>query len=263
MADSADVSMATLSAIDSERFGVRVARANLSPGCLPRVLDFCATEGIDFLIARCATGDLRAAQEIQEQGFVLMDTLVYYAFDLLRRKIPEDISPIPVRPFRPGDETQVRKISAHAFQGYMGHYHADRRLDPRLCDEAYASWAERSCLLRTATDAVFVADYDGEVVGFATLRLNSPLEGEGLLFAVAPAWQGRGICPSLMIRSLQWCLGHGAERMIISTQVTNVSMQKVWCRVRFEPSHSYYTFHKWFTPERPSDITEAKPVLAA
>jgi hypothetical protein len=50
-----------------------------------------------------------------------------------------------------------------------------------------------------------------------------------------------------MIGSLQWCRSQGAQRMIISTQVVNVSMQKVWCRVGFEPSHSYYTFHKWFS----------------
>jgi hypothetical protein len=34
--------------------------------------------------------------------------------------------------------------------------------------------------------------------------------------------------------------------MLISTQITNVAVQKVWTRLGFEPSRSYYTFHKWF-----------------
>jgi len=141
-------------------------------------------------------------------------------------------------------------VASEAFKGYMGHYHADRRLDSSKCDAGYSSWAERSCTARDAADEVLVAEHGGKVTGFATLRLNSPQEVEGLLFAVAPESQGKGICRSFMVRSLQWCQEQGAKRMVISTQVTNVSMQKVWCRTGFEPSRSYYTFHKWFTPEK-------------
>lgn len=237
----------TFSEIDSQRFGVRIARAQIGPENLLRVLDGCAAEKIDLLIARCATSDLTTAQNMEAHGFSLMDTLVYYRFDLAKRTIPEDTGQFPVRSFHPGDAEQVRRVASAAFAGYMGHYHADRRLDPRQCDEGYVSWAERSCIPKTAADQVLIAEHNGRVVGFATLRLNSPQEVEGLLYAVAPEWQGRGICRSFMIHSLQWCRSQGAKRMIISTQVTNIFMQKVWCRVGFEPSHSYYTFHKWFS----------------
>jgi GNAT superfamily N-acetyltransferase len=67
-----------------------------------------------------------------------------------------------------------------------------------------------------------------------------------LLFAVAPEFQRRGICGALMIGSLEWCRAQRAKHMIISTQITNVSMQKVWSRVGFELSYSLYTFHRWF-----------------
>ena len=234
------------SEIESQRFGMRVARAHIVPDNLARVLESCAAEKIDLLIARCSTADLATAQDMETHGFSLMDTLLYYRFDLAKRAIPKDTGEFPVRSLRPGDEEQVRKVAAAAFKGYMGHYHADRRLDPRQCDEGYVSWAERSCIPKTAADEVIVAEHNGRIVGFATLRLNSPQEVEGLLYGVAPECQGRGICRSFMIRSLEWSRAQGAQRMIISTQVGNVSMQKVWCRVGFEPSHSYYTFHKWF-----------------
>lgn len=246
MASITAMESVTFSQIDSDRFGVRVARAQVVPENLPRVLDFCVAEKIDLIIARCPTNDLVAAQNMEMRGFLLMDTLVYYRFDLLKRAIPEDKGELLVRTLRPGDKEQVRRVASEAFKGYMGHYHADPRLDKRKCDETYASWAERSCIPKTAADEVLVAEHDGEVAGFATLRLNSPQEVEGLLFAVAPEWQGRGVCGSFMIHSLRWAASQGAQRMIISTQATNVSMQKVWCRVGFEPSHSYYTFHKWF-----------------
>lgn len=236
---------ATFSRLDSDRFGVRAARAHVVEDNLSHVLEFCAAECIELLIARCGADDLAAAQAMESHGFLLMDTLVYYGFDLSKKAIPADNRRFPIRRFRSEDGDPISKVAAAAFRGYTGHYHADRRLDRRKCDEAYSSWAERSCT-RQAADEVLVAEDQGKVVGFATLRLNSPEEGEGLLFAVAPEYQRHGVCRALMIQSLEWCGSQGANRMVISTQITNVAMQKVWCRVGFEPSSSYYTFHKWF-----------------
>ncbi len=241
-----ELETAKFSQIDSDRFGIRVARAQVVPDNLPRVLDFCSAEKIDLLIARCSTSDLPAAHDMEMHGFLLTDTLIYYRFDLLKRAIPEDQGELSVRKLQVEDTEQVRRVAIEAFKGYLGHYHADPRLDRGKCDETYASWAERSCIPKTCADEVLVAECSGGVAGFATLRLNSPHEVEGLLFAVAPEWQRHGVCGSLMIQSLEWTAAQGAQSMIISTQVTNISMQKVWCRVGFEPSHSYYTLHKWF-----------------
>jgi GNAT superfamily N-acetyltransferase len=246
MVNIVETEVAAISPLDSERFGVRAARSHVVAETLPRVLDFCATERIDLLIARCSAADVALAQSMEAHGFALMDTLVYYAFDLFRKAIPDDPGGFLVRSIRPDDKEKVRNIALCAFRGYLGHYHADSRLDRAQCDEAYASWAERSVTLKAAADEVLVAEHAGELAGFGTLRINSSEECEGLLYAVAPEYQRRGVCPSLMIRSLRWCQSRGARRMVISTQITNVAMQKAWCRVGFEPSHSYYTFHKWF-----------------
>ena len=78
------------------------------------------------------------------------------------------------------------------------------------------------------------------------MRLNSPEEGEGVLFGVAPAAQGRGIYRSFMVRGMEWCLAQGTSRMVVSTQITNIAVQKVWTRLGFEPHKSYLTFHRWF-----------------
>ena len=236
----------SFSEIDSVHFGIRVARASgVGMGDLPEVMHFCELNRIDLLIARCATTDTPVAQVMEKHGFLLMDTLVYYMADLIKRPVPPRDATLRVRALQSGDESQVQDVAAAAFKGYFGHYHADPRLDRRKCDEAYRSWALRSC--KGAADEILVAEENREVLGFATLRLNSPEEGEGVLVAVAPKAQGRGIGPALMVDSMYWCKDRGAQRMIISTQVRNISTQKVWCRVGFEPSYSYYTFHKWFS----------------
>jgi ribosomal protein S18 acetylase RimI-like enzyme len=234
------------SEIDSQRFGIRVARAQVGGKNLPQIVDFCVAEQIKLLIARCATKDLRTVQEMESRDFLLMDTLVYYSFDLSKRTIPSDATKAHVRKFARRDTAQVETVAGAAFEGYYGHYHADPRLDRRKCDEGYVSWAVRSCTSKQVATEVLVAEIDKKIIGFLTLRLNGPKEMEGLLFGVAPEGQGIGVGRSLMVNGLELCKKRHVKRMLISTQVTNVAVQKVWCRVGFEPSHSYYTLHKWF-----------------
>jgi GNAT superfamily N-acetyltransferase len=238
-----------LSPIDGQRFGIVIARdAEASAATVAPDLDYCRESAVRMLIARCRTDDLAAAQALEAAGGRIMDTLLYFTRSVTDDDLPEPRCAVPVRRVRPGDEAGVRAVAAEAFHGYRGHYHADPRLDPALCDEGYRSWAERACLHREVAGEVFVAD-DGAVAGFGTLRLNDPAEGEGGLYAVARRTQGAGVYRALMVESLRWCREQGAERMIISTQVTNLASQKVWSRLGFEPSRSYYTFHLWFDPQ--------------
>ena len=236
-----------LSAIDEERFGIRTARAsNVTVEELPGVFEFCGANQVVFLIARCLTSDTRAAQAMERQGFLLMDTLVYYECNLTKRPLPTYTGHVVVRPLQPGDEDDVKRIAGESFQKYIGHYHADSRLDRTKCDEAYISWAERSCGPNAIADEVLIAELDGAIGGFLTLRFPHPLEGEGALFAVSPAAQGQGIGQALMVHAMQWFRVRNANTMVISTQIINIAAQKSWARVGFEMSHAYYTFHKWF-----------------
>ncbi len=238
--------MIALSSIDQERFGIVTARdGEVTAATLEPDLAFCRAHGVRFLIARCRTEELAVAQALEAVGGRLMDTLVYYVRVIVKGELPESTCKVPIRPVRPGEDEAVRRVASEAFQGYRGHYHADPRLDPAQCDEAYQSWAQRSCLSREVAGEVLVAD-DGQVAGFATLRLNDPSEGEGVLFAVAPRVQGAGVYKAFMVEGMRWCRAQGAKRMVVSTQVTNLAVQKVWSRLGFEPSQSFYTFHLWF-----------------
>lgn len=241
------VNNAYLSAIDGERFGIRIARApEMTLEVLPSVIEFCRDNAVSLLIARCPVSELRAAQAMERQGFELMDTLVYYERDLVQTPVPPGVSNIKIRAMRLGEEEKIKTIAAESFRGYSGHYHADKRLDRTKCDEVYISWAYRSCISRDVADVVLVADMNGSMVGFAAMRLNNAEEGEGILFGVAPFARGQGVYRSLIIYGMKWCVNKGVSRMIYSTQITNLAVQKVLTGVGFEPRQAYYTFHKWF-----------------
>lgn len=235
---------ASLSTIDEERFGVRTAKAFIAEtGEIDAVMEFCKANKVEFLISRCPTSELKSVQEMEGLGFSLMDTLIYYSCDLRKSKIPLDVS---IRQVMSGEEGDVRAIAKESFRGYLGHYHADSRLEKDKCDEVYTDWAYKSCLSRDVAEAVLLAEYGDKIIGFATMRINEGREGEGVLFGVAPSFQGRGVYRQLMTSGMRWCIERGLGTMVVSTQITNTAVQKVWTRLGFEPVRSYYTFHKWF-----------------
>jgi GNAT superfamily N-acetyltransferase len=236
-----------LSSLDEERFGVRTAKvSSVTLNQLPGVIDFCRANQVKFLIARCAAYELRTVQAMEKEGFSLMDTLVYFSRRLANANIPPISDSITIRPVRQDEARQVSTLTAKVFRGYNGHYHADPRLDLDKCDAVYESWAYRSCVSREVAHEVLVAEREGEIVGFATLRKHSAEAGEVPLYGVDPSIQGHGIGRGLIIGALRWCESQGIAKMFISTQITNLSSQKVWVRLGFEPTQAHYTFHKWF-----------------
>ncbi|MGD0237573.1 MAG: GNAT family N-acetyltransferase [Syntrophorhabdales bacterium] len=235
-----------ISDVDSRHFRIRVARALVKPAALSDVVEYCRSHSVTLLIARCLVSDLEVAQALEHEGFSLMDTLLYYTANVLENPLPQVNAALPVRPLRNGEEEAVREVAREAFHGYLGHYHADQRLDPVKCDEAYASWVFNCCSSNNFADQVLVAEVDHRVAGFCSLRLNGPDEGEGLLFGVSPWARKRTVYRSLLLQAMRWCFTQGASRMIISTQITNMLVQRMWANAGFHLTTAYYTFHKWF-----------------
>ncbi|MFA5323853.1 MAG: GNAT family N-acetyltransferase [Smithella sp.] len=235
-----------ISDIDKERFGFKTARVvGLTSRSLPFVLDFCIREKVELLMARSNMSDLDAAQSMEKQGFLLMDTLVYYNLNLVKQAVPVDNGVVLVRPILVGEEEEMLSVARASFRGYYGHYHTDPRLDNSKCDEAYADWARKAYASRQPENFL-VGEINGKIVSFGVLRTNSPEEGEMFLGGIHPDFQGRGIYHSFLCKGMEWCLAKKAGKMVISTQLKNISVQKVLVKFGFEISGGYYTYHKWF-----------------
>jgi GNAT superfamily N-acetyltransferase len=236
-----------ISDIDRERFGFKTARVHgITTGTLSDALDFCSREKVELLIARCCMSDLAAAQAMERKGFQLMDTLVYYTRDLTRHPIPLDSGVAHFRPILQEEEAEVIGVAKASFEGYFGHYHADPRLDNLHCNEVYIDWARKAFASRGDDENFIVAEIGSKIVAFGVFRMNSSEEGELFLGGVHPDYQGQGIYLSFLCRAIQWCLSKQAKRIVISTQLNNIAVQKVLTKSGFEISRGYYTFHKWF-----------------
>jgi GNAT superfamily N-acetyltransferase len=237
-----------ISDLDSNRFGFRIGRANVSNAdeC-ELVFAACKDEAVRMLIVRCKTDDFHSIHRLESSGAKLMDTLVYYRRNLRKSAVPEELVENTIRPIQDSDIPEIQKLVGEIFRDYPGHYHADPRLDRTKSDEGYVEWAAKMCMSRDSAHEVLVAENSsGGLAGFATMRLNETDEGEGVLFGVHPSFEGRGLYWSFMVHAMNWCRNHGAARMVVSTQITNTAVQKVWARLGFEVVRSFYTFHLWF-----------------
>lgn len=237
----------SLSPLDTTRFGIVSARASqISPENLHFILEFCSKNRVKFLIGRCSSSDIKTVHTMEDNGFRLMDTLVYLRKDLHGFSylgVPEELV---IRSLEPGDVPQVVNVARASFTGYKGHYNVDRRLDPEAAIEVYASWAERCCLNRSVADHVLVAEMNNEIVGFKAIRINSPQQTEVILVGVAPQARKKGIFRELMSQCLRWSREIDAKETIISTLLTNIPVQKACSQLNFTLYSSYHTFHKWF-----------------
>jgi ribosomal protein S18 acetylase RimI-like enzyme len=240
--------MISLSDLDSRRFGHVTAKADIRAGDdVEGILQECADRQVRFLIARCSTQEVGKVQEMERLGFFLTDTLVYYGKEPIAartRELPEGFA---TRAAAPADAAEVEALAARAFHGYSGHYHADPRLERARCDEVYASWAANACRGgEFCTHMILITSAgSGEIAGFAALKRSDDTEFDGVLFAVHPAFQGRGLFAHLLELSQHWGMAHDFQRMSYSTQLTNIHAQKTLCRHGFVPERSSYTLHKW------------------
>ena len=233
--------------LETMRFGVKCAKRSDPDAPLAAVNAAAEVQGVRMISTRVDVSDLPQVHRLEADGYRLMDTLVYYR-RTLGTPFPgqADSHDQALRPARQEDAAAVGDVARAAFRGFSGHYHADPRLDDRQADAAYVEWAETSIARTTGETLSIVAVRDQTIVGFLCLQRNTPTQYEVVLNGVSPAHQRGGIYTSLFSQAGRIATNHGGSEIIVSTQIDNYPVQKVWARAGMMHYRSYYTFHKWF-----------------
>ena len=107
-----------------------------------------------------------------------------------------------------------------------------------------------------AGDPMFLALYDGEVIGCAGVHRDTdqPQRGENALTAARRDWRGRGIASHLKRRTLQWAAENGLTELYTWTQAGNTSM------LRLNEHLGYVTGQQSVTLARPLPLSDASSV---
>jgi GNAT superfamily N-acetyltransferase len=200
-------------------------------------------DGDVFVIARIETKDIQLAREALEYGYRLCDTLVYWEGKCVKSDEHPPEAGYWARPIEDCDKRAIAEITREAFSGYSSHYSADSKLEN--VDEAYIDWATR------AKDGIVITKetIDGPCfyktpVAYGTFGTSGD-KCELVLGGVLKEHRGKGLYEHLVHACMNWGLSKGVEKIQISTQITNLSVQRVWANLGLKPSKSYYTLHYW------------------
>jgi len=233
---------------------------NVVEALVEETIRHAAKCGIECLTVNVHPRDSATIHSLERNGFLLMDTLVYYLFDFSRTPFDQLIAPrqiggLSTRLGAPADLPKILEIAERAFKNHFGRYNADARMPPGAAKDVYREWARSS--FSGWADWVMIAEVRGRIAGYAVWRKASALEAKhGLdiihynLVAVHPHFAGRGVFAVLsydgmrMLRMLQQYANH----VVAPTHVTHSAVHRLCFEFGGHISGSRHSFHKWLTP---------------
>ena len=224
------------SPLDTSRWGITTYRLDIKhPADIHKY-------PYDLVIARIDANRLDLVQKACRHGFYICDVLTYWKGTTGR----SDNKPLPTgyweRPIEAKDSGAIAEIARSCFTDYVGHYHADPRMDKEDATEAYVEWAANS------TSGIVIEHEKYEypmvhrpVVAFGTF--GSPCEL--VLAGTGKAHAGNGLYGYMVRACMRWGYMKGVGEIEISTQVNNTHVQRTWVEHGLKPHKHVYTLHRW------------------
>jgi ribosomal protein S18 acetylase RimI-like enzyme len=243
------------SPLESARFGISVSR--LTVGWQADELTAAEFVTANFasardhlVIARWPTHMLTigSAAATSSRKILIADVLVYWEAPpdrVLALTAPPVASGLSVTPACATGEhasRTVEDIVRDSFRQYGSHYVANPDIDPAAALDGYVEWVDNT-LARRPEDVLLLRE-DERAVGLAAVVVGA--EGHDLeieLAGLRSADQGRGWYAALLHACAAEATSRGCHRLIISTQVHNIRVQRAWTRVGLAPFAALSTAH--------------------
>lgn len=249
------------SALESDRFGLTIGRVVVGDQCPEPDAARALTAALDdapeeLLVVRWPTRlvTLGAAAAASSRAVIPADVLVYWevptstlqpdpaalASDELRVEVPSAADD--------ASRAALDLVVRDSFAGYGNHYTANPRLDRDLALTGYLDWAGRA-LDDNPQDVVLLHHRD-QPIGVATLTTGGDGQDlEILLAGLTGSTQGQGWYRHLLAGVGEQARARGCSRVIISTQVHNIRVQRAWARSGFRPFGAVTTVHAMRRPD--------------
>ena len=230
--------------LDSARFGYEVIRGKFtSIDCKAIARSIFDLNG-DVAVIRVPSS-AQGLQSLSRWALPVAhsDTLVYYRCDFANYT-PKAVrnSDLVFRKATQEDLSDLRLVISQTFEGYVSHYHANPLFPHDRILAGYQEWAEGHAMRADST--LWIAQRQGRIVAFAACA-ESTVDGvaEGILYGVSRDESGGGIYGDLIRHTQADFAARGYASMLVSTQVGNFAVQKVWAREGFHLFEAWDTFH--------------------
>ena len=212
---------------------------------LEMVLKACILDaedhGVRFLSARLPEDGLASLHAVEVVGFRIIESFLTFGRKT-DAEIPVNGAPdCHIRLAQPDEMETVAAIAYRAFQSFR------LRVDPQI-PESRARHSRREWVrngFKGRAEAIYVAESENRLVGFALLRSkgNTAGVGEIELIAVDPAFHGRGIGKALVAEAIRHYRGKTSE-IEVGTQAKNLQATGLYTRMGFSVVRSELSFHR-------------------
>lgn len=230
---------------NSEVFGMKMGNIHfhMDPVELKFVLKKAKEQGFDHLSTKIDTGAKTLIHLLEQNQFLLMDTLVTYKFDFSKKTLKEMNHNCLLRDCIESDLSEVKNFTSKAFK--IDRFHSDKTLEKSKSDLYYSKWFENS--FNGLADRVIVGEIDGDPVGFTAWKLTKMNDetktARLVLSAVSDNSRGKRVYTSMIHEGLKWLEGK-ADYVLVGTQIDNYPVQKTWANFGSFLIGSNYVFHK-------------------
>lgn len=236
---------------ETSRFGLQVARLTVDDGAAPdpELAPALAQASADVVVARWASPSTWVPLALAAAGRTVLPAsgIVYWSLPsdataMHHLVVPEgvEVHDVSGSGGEPAVAAALDQVVGDAFADYLTHYSYDPVFPEPSVRAGYQEWAR---VTASDPDAVAVLLHvDGEPAGMATAQRA----GDGvdiLLAGVVRRLQGRGLYPHLLERVRIIAEHAGAQRVVISTQSSNVRVQSIWARLGWRPYRTLETAH--------------------
>jgi GNAT superfamily N-acetyltransferase len=233
------------SPLESDRFGFNIYRGNIVVLDIPALYDSIQQLKIDIAILRLPCTQNHTLHQLEALGFpyIVADTLVYYSIDLEKCALNN---------FKNTDITFVKANETHRavmiglvdaiFVNYTTHYASNPHFKENLIRAGYTEWLLN--YIEGSGKLVWLVEQAGEYIGFASCSFDADTEVcEIVLNGVLPTHAGKGIYTDIVRYAKQHFKAANYKTMLISTQIQNYAVQKVWGREGLSIKNAYTTLH--------------------
>ena len=233
------------SPLESQRFGFNIYRGSAD------VLDTAALRScllqnkVDIAILRLPCTQNHTLHQLETLAFpyIVADTLVYYGVDLDKCIFNN---------YKNTDITFVRANETHRaamtdlvntiFVNYTTHYASNPYFKEDLIRAGYTEWLLN--YLSGEGKLVWLVEQAGVYIGFASCSFDTDTKVcEIILNGVLPTHAGKGIYTDIVRHTKQHFKAEGYKTLLISTQIQNYAVQKVWGREGLSIKNAYTTLH--------------------
>lgn len=247
-----NVGWMTRSELDCARFGLEIYRSQKAtmPLDAEDAIASLMRIGVDILILRVEAGDLYTPRIFASDTYEIVhaDSIVCYSTTLplhnaMTRQEKQDS--VTVRRAEDADCKDVGLVALNSFTGYKSHYSASPSwFNDAAVAAGYAQWATEHIRNMSNTRSAFVAVKDAKVVGFLTCATSSSGKSlEVLLNAVDAEQRRQGIYSHLLLTALAHANRIGCQELCISTQLSNIPVQRAWSRIGLTIASAMNTYH--------------------